>query len=129
MEEAFENCCRAVQVLALERFKPIVLAVLPLYVPEKVRVPLVAVRSPRFEPREIPEILELVRPVLLRVPETVGVNVRAPADGTIVCPRVRPLKERVEVEKVIAVAVVDAKPEPRVVMALPAPLTQTPPMA
>ena len=34
------------------------LAVEPLYVPEKVRVPFVAVRSPRFPPRAIPEMVE-----------------------------------------------------------------------
>jgi hypothetical protein len=42
----------------------------------------------------------LVRPVLLRVPEKVGVIVKAPADGTKVMPAVRPLKERVEVDNI-----------------------------
>ena len=30
----------------------------PLYVPEKVRVPLVAVKSPKFPPSAIPEMVE-----------------------------------------------------------------------
>ena len=48
-----------VQTLSLLKVSPIVLAVLPLYVPEKVRVELVAVRSARLEPRAMPEIVEL----------------------------------------------------------------------
>ena len=55
------NVCNAVHVLALPRFSPTVLAVLPLYDPENVSVPLVAVRSARLEPREIPEIVEFWR--------------------------------------------------------------------
>jgi hypothetical protein len=47
-------------------------------------------------------------PATFSVPETVGVNVRAEAVGVIVCPNVRPLNERVVVENVIAVPVVDA---------------------
>jgi hypothetical protein len=47
-------------------------------------------------------------PVTARVPETVGAKVREDAPGTMVCPKVRPLKEREEVAKVIAVPVVEA---------------------
>lgn len=42
----------------MPKFSPMFLAVEPLYVPEKVRVESVAVRSPRFCPREIPLIVE-----------------------------------------------------------------------
>ena len=46
--------------------------------------------------------------MLSRVPVMVGVKVRAPADGTIVCPTVKPLNDRVDVEKAMLAAVVDA---------------------
>ena len=58
VEEAFEKVWSAVQAFALFRLSPIVRAVPPLYVPEKVRVPFVAVRSARLEPRAIPLIVE-----------------------------------------------------------------------
>ena len=70
------------------RFKPIVLAVPPLYVPENESVLSVAERFARLEPRAMPEIVELERPALSRVPEIVGVNVSAPFVGTILIPRV-----------------------------------------
>lgn len=44
VDEALPNCCSAVHVFALPRFKPIVRAVLPSYVPENVSVEFVAVR-------------------------------------------------------------------------------------
>jgi hypothetical protein len=94
-------------VFALARFSPTVLAVPPLYEPENVSVPSVAERLARLEPSDIPEMVELVRPVLFRVPVTVGAKVSAPVVGLMVIPRVRPLKARVDVENVIAVAVVD----------------------
>jgi hypothetical protein len=75
-------------VFALPRFSPIVLAVPPLYVPENVSVLSVAERLARFEPRDIPEIVEFVRPALSRVPVRVGVSVSAPAVGTTVRPSV-----------------------------------------
>ena len=102
------NVWLTVQVFGFARFRPIVLAVPPLYVPENVRVEFVAVRSARFDPREIPEMVEFARPALLRVPVIVGVRVRAPAVGTMFCPTVNPLNESVDVEKVTAVCVVDA---------------------
>jgi hypothetical protein len=55
---------RAVQVFALARLRPIVRAVPPLYVPEKVRVLSVAERFARLEPRAIPEIVEFWRDAL-----------------------------------------------------------------
>jgi len=120
VEEAFPlNCCNAVQIFALAKFNPMVLAVPPLYEPENVSEELVAVRSARFPPRAIPEMVELVNPALFRVPDTVGVSVRAPADGTTVVPRVRPLNDAVEVENAIAVLVVVAYPEPRFVRYVP----------
>ena len=84
VDDEFVNVCRAVQMLALVRFSPMVRAVDPLYVPENERVLSVAVRSARLEPSAIPEIVELVRPALFSVPDTVGVKVNAPALGTIV---------------------------------------------
>ncbi len=47
-----------VQALALVRLRVMFLAVPPLYVPEKVRLEFPAVRSPRLEPRAIPEMVE-----------------------------------------------------------------------
>ena len=44
---ALPNVCPPVHVFAEARFRPIVLAVAPLYVPEKVRVESVAVRLAR----------------------------------------------------------------------------------
>lgn len=41
--DEFVNVCRAVQVFAFPRFSPTVLATLPLYEPEKVKLPSVAV--------------------------------------------------------------------------------------
>ncbi len=48
-------------MLALPRLSPIVLAVPPLYAPENVSVPSVAVRLARLDPSATPEIVELVR--------------------------------------------------------------------
>ena len=45
-------------MFALPRLSPMSLAVLPLYVPENVRVPFVAVRLAKLEPSAIPEIVE-----------------------------------------------------------------------
>ena len=67
IELALEKVCCAVQVLALPRLSPIVRAVEPLYVPEKVRVVSVAVRSARLEPRAMPEMVEFARSVLATV--------------------------------------------------------------
>lgn len=70
-------------------------------------------------PRETPVPLivmeELVSPVLSRVPEIVGVRVRAPAVGTTRIPRVCPLVVWVVVEKVTADWVVVEYPEPKAV--------------
>jgi hypothetical protein len=88
VDEEYPNVWRAVQVLAFPRLRPTVLAVPPLYVPENVRVPSVAEKFARLEPRAIPLIVEFVRPALSRVPDIVGVKVRAPFVGTIRIPRV-----------------------------------------
>ncbi len=80
--------------------RPIVLAVPPLYVPEKVRVESVAVRLAKFEPREIPEMVELARPALLKVPLRDGVKVWVSPAEVMVIAAVRPLKEEVEVARV-----------------------------
>jgi hypothetical protein len=102
--EAFENCCSAVQVLAWPRLRPMVRAVPPLYVPLNVRVPSVAERLARLEPRAMPEMVELVRPALLRVPVMAGVpSVNVPPEFVTVCEMVRPLKDVAEdVAKVMA---------------------------
>ena len=44
------------------------------------------VRVSKLVPSALPEIVELERPALSRVPVRVGVNVSAPAVGTIVIP-------------------------------------------
>jgi hypothetical protein len=77
-------------------------------VPEKERVASVAVRLPREPPRAMPEMVEKVKPALSKVPVKVGVKVRAPEEGMMVKPIVSPLRVRVEVLKVIVVAVVEA---------------------
>ena len=59
---------------------------------------------------------EFVRPVLSRVPETVGVKSRREVEGTMVVPKVSPLKAAVVVAKVMVVPVVEAQPDPRAVM-------------
>ena len=59
--EALPNVCKAVQVLALPKLRPIVLAVAPVYVPEKVSVLSVADKLARLEPRAMPLIVELVK--------------------------------------------------------------------
>ena len=107
-------------MLAFPRFNPIDCAAAPVYVPENVSVPSVAVRFASVPPREIPEIVELVSPALSRVPEIVGVRVNAPAVGTTLTPRVCPLVVCVVVENVIAVAVVVPYPEPSAVRYVPA---------
>ena len=78
------NVCRPVQVFGLDRLRPMVWAVEPLYEPEKVSVELRAERFARLEPREMPEMVELVSPVLFRVPVMVGAKVRAPPVGVMV---------------------------------------------
>lgn len=55
---AFAKFWRALQLFALERLRTIFLATPPLYEPENVSEELPAVKSARFEPREIPEIVE-----------------------------------------------------------------------
>jgi hypothetical protein len=65
VELAFENCCSAVQVLAWPRLRPMVRAVPPLYVPLNVRVPSVAERLARLEPRAMPLIVEFASMALV----------------------------------------------------------------
>ena len=60
-EAEAKKFCFAVHVFALPRLRPIVLAVPPLYAPENVSVPFVAVRSARLDPSEILEIVEFCR--------------------------------------------------------------------
>ena len=106
-------------MLAFARFSPQSdIADDPLY-----EVPLRDVlceREFRFEPRAIPEIVELVSPELDIVPVSVGVKVRAPAEDVTVCPSVKPFQERVDVEKATVVLEVVAYPEPKLVRYVPA---------
>ncbi len=51
-------------MFGLERFSPTVLARPPLYAPENVSVPSVAVRSARLDPSAIPEIVEFCKDAL-----------------------------------------------------------------
>lgn len=115
--EALSNFCNAVHVFAFPIFKAQSLtAALPLY-----EVPLsdpLTVCAFRLLPRDMPEMVEFVSPVLSSVPVTVGVNIRAEALGTIVCPKVSPLKLFVVLEKVMVAPVVVAKPDPREVSLL-----------
>ena len=76
------------QPLAEERFAPVPPYCEPIVVPFQTPVPIV--------PREV------IEPVI------VGVYVSAPALGTIVIPKVRPLEAAVDVENAMAVWVVDA---------------------
>ena len=71
-------------MLGFARLRPTVCARFPLYDPENVRVPLVAVSALSELPRAIPLMVELVRPVLSNVPVTVCVNVSAPAAAVTV---------------------------------------------
>jgi hypothetical protein len=57
VEEALVKRWRPVQTFAFVRFKPMVRAVEPLYVPLKVRVASVAERLANEEPREMPEMV------------------------------------------------------------------------
>ena len=45
-------------MLELPRLSPTVLAVAPVYDPENVKVPSVAERAARFDPRETPEMVD-----------------------------------------------------------------------
>jgi hypothetical protein len=75
---------------------------------------------PEARPEYVRLTLEFVRPELSRVPSIVGVKLSEPAAATIEFPNVRPLKEAVDVAKVIDVAVVVAHPEPSDVRYVPA---------
>jgi hypothetical protein len=65
----------------------------------KVRVPFVAVRVASVPPKDTPEMVELVRPELLRVPVVEGVMVNAPPEFVTELPRVSPLNDCVDVAK------------------------------
>ena len=61
------------------------------------------------------EVAPVPPPATVSVPDVLGVNVSAPFEGTIVSDEVRPFVVLVVVENVMAVAVVEAYPEPRAV--------------
>lgn len=114
-------------MFGLDKFSPTVLDALPSYALEKVSVPSVAVSAPSVPPSEIPLIVELVSPVLSRVPEIVGVNVNELVVGTIFNPSVCPLVVCVVVANVIVEAVVVEYPEPSAVIPPPAPASDPQP--
>jgi hypothetical protein len=116
------NDCSAVHELAFAVFRdrvpdtpPTTLPNVPEYESEAptvgVDVPTdcsAPVPAPYIRLLEVNEFAPVPPPLTVSVPDTDGVNVRAPAVGTIVCPNVRPLNAVVVVENVIAVAVVVA---------------------
>ena len=55
-------------MFALPKLSPIVLAVAPVYVPEKVKVPSVAVKFASVPPKEIPEIVEAAKSAIATEP-------------------------------------------------------------
>ncbi len=89
-------------MFALPRFSPTVLAVPPLYEPENVSVPSVAVRSARFPPSAIPEIVEFCRAELgtLDTVSTPPVFVRPvpSSDVNVELPRIRLVVEAVVID-------------------------------
>jgi len=96
--DALANCCNPVQLFALARLMPTVRAVEPLYEPEKVRVESVAVRSARFWPSAMPEMVECVRPALSKVPVMEsGAKLKVPLELVMLFWSVRPLKVVAEV--------------------------------
>jgi hypothetical protein len=127
------NVCSAVHELALPRFREIVPDAPPTTlpnVPEYDRdAPIVGVdvatdcRAPVPAPYiRLPEVNDCAPvppPLTVSAPDTVGVNVNAPAVGTMFCPNVRPLNVVVVVENVIAEAEVVAYPEPKAVKVPP----------
>ena len=94
-----------------------------------VRSPKVEVEScwyepPAYEPRRMPAAEGFAMPVppppAVKVPLREEVKVRAPFEGMTVMSVESPLKEPVVVEKVMAVWVVEANPEPSAVRYVPA---------
>ena len=73
--------CRALHILVLPRLRPTVLAVPPLYDPEKVKVLSVAVRAAKLLPRDMPLMVELARYEL---------DMEVVADTAPLVPRSRP---------------------------------------
>jgi hypothetical protein len=84
VEEALVKRWRPVQTFAFVRFKPMVRAVEPLYVPLKVRVASVAERLANEEPREMPEMVEFASSALSICPvgsETVPAETVSPPEN------------------------------------------------
>ena len=104
--------CKADQVLALPRFKPIVLVVDPLYPPAMLRV-LSGERVARLDPRDIPLMVELARYELL---------IEVVADTAPLVPNKRPEREAMfNPPAKVLVAVVEAAV--RLPLKYPFPLT------
>jgi hypothetical protein len=104
VDDAFENVCSAVHVLALLRLRETVRAAEPSYEPENVSEVFPAVSAFKVPPRLIPEIVEFVSPVLFKVPVTVfGEMVNVPPELVTLFESVSPLKVvAVDVARVIA---------------------------
>ena len=70
--------------------------------------PRATVPPPRSPVPGLIVIEEFASPELPIVPVTVGVKFSAPAEAVTVCPRVNPFQERVDVDRVAYVFVVEA---------------------
>jgi hypothetical protein len=127
------NVCSAVQLLALPRFRDRVPEAPPTTLPNVPEydsdAPITGVDvatdcsapvpAPYISCPPVNDCAPVPPPLTVSVPDTVGVNVRAPAVGTMFCPNVRPLNVVVVVENAIAVSDVVEKPEPRAVRVPP----------
>ena len=119
VEVAFVNVWRAVQLLALPRLRPMVRAMAPVYVSEKVRVLSVAVRLARVPPRAIPEMVEFWSWLL----PMVVVETRPPE----LFAATRVLAVREETARVVLVALVEVALSERRVLIVVEPVERNPP--
>jgi hypothetical protein len=117
--------------VALQEGRPVAYAFVrkpPVLVASAVRA-AIPVGEPKRRLPSATEATPVPPPTTERVPLTVGVNISAPLVGTIVWPKVSPLKERVVVLKAMVVPVVEAYPEPSAVMPLAGVEVATQPIA
>ena len=112
------NDCSAVHELALPRLRdrfpdtpPTRLPNVPEYESEAPTVGVLVptdcsapVPAPYIRLPDVNDCAPVPPPLTVSVPDTEGVNVNAPDDGTIVCPKVRPLNDVDVVENAIAVS-------------------------
>lgn len=120
VEDALANDWSAVHEFAFPVLRETVRAVEPLYEPENVSEEFPAVRSARVPPSAMPEMVELVRPALFKVPVTeFGANVKVPPELVIAFENERPLKV---VAEDVASVIAPVWPEPYVCAMLVTPL-------